>query len=169
MSENRAKSTLEAAGLTVADVQTVEVKDESSVNVVVKQSIEPGKSVQEGTAITIYIGYKKEEKEQSVDVSNVIGMTGSEAIEYLVSLGFKKSNITLAGTGNRNDIVESASSSYAKPSQTITLYMEKISEPSDIDDNNNNTDGSDNDNTNDNNSGDNGNNNGSSTSTAGHN
>ncbi len=158
MSENRAKSTLEAAGLKVADVQTVEVKDDSSVNVVVKQSIEPGKSVQEGTSITIYIGYKKEEKEQSVDVSDVIGMTGSDAIEYLVSLGFKRSNITLSGTGNRSDIVESASSQYAKPSQTITLYMEKTSEPSDTDDNNNNGE-----------NGENGDNNSSSTQTASHN
>ena len=166
MSENRAKSTLEAAGLTIADVQTVEVKDDSSVNVVVKQSIEPGKSVQEGTSITIYIGYKKEEKEQSVDVSDVVGMTGSDAIEYLVSLGFKRSNITLSGTGNRSDIVESASSQYAKPSETITLYMEKTSEPSDIDDDPNNNNGN-NDNNNDNNDVDN--NNSSSTSTADHN
>lgn len=130
MSENRAKSTLEQLGLTVADVQTVEVKDDSSVNVVVKQSIEPGKSVKEGTAITIYIGYKKEEKEEeSINISNVIGMQGSEAIQYLVGLGFSKSNIALDGTGNRKDVVESVSSKYAKPSEAITLYMEKVPTP----------------------------------------
>ncbi|MDY4079769.1 MAG: Stk1 family PASTA domain-containing Ser/Thr kinase [Clostridium sp.] len=130
MSENRAKSTLEKSGLTVADVQTVKVKDDSNVNVVVKQSIEPGKSVQAGTSITIYIGYKEEEKEQSVDLRVVIGMQGSEAIQYLVNLGFSRSNIALDGTGNRNDVVENVSSKYAKPSEAITLYTEKVSSPS---------------------------------------
>ena len=156
MSENRAKSTLEQSGLTVADVQTIKVKDDSNVNVVVKQSIEPGKSVQAGTSITIYIGYKEEEKEQSISLTDVIGMNGYDAIEYLVNLGFKRSNISLGGTGNKNDLVESVSQQYAKPSQSITLNMEQSSyNPSD----NNNGDNNNGDNNNENNNNNNDNNN----------
>ena len=169
MSENRAKSTLEKLGLTVADVQTIEVKDDSNVNVVVKQSIESGKSVQVGTPIIIYIGYKEEE--QSISLADVIGMRGSDAIEYLVNLGFKRSNISLGGTGNKNDFVESVSQQYAKPSQSITLNMEQSSyNPSDNnnDNENNNNGGIYNDNNNENNDENNDENNNES-STAGHN
>ena len=168
MSENRAKSTLEKSGLTVADVQTMEVKDDSNVNVVVKQSIEPGKSVQAGTSIIIYIGYK-EEKEQSISLTDVIGMKGSDAIEYLVGLGFKRSNISLGGTGNKNDIVESVSQKYAKPSQSITLNMEQSSyNPSDNNNGDNNNENNNEDN-NENENNNNENNNNNESSTASHN
>jgi serine/threonine-protein kinase len=120
-SQDEAKAALAQAGLYLdPNVPQVDVSDPNQYGKVVKQSVSPNTTVDEGTTVTISVGKTKD----MVNVTDYTGKQYSEAEAGLKGAGFTVSKQTQASAEPAGTVINQKPNAGLQPEgSTVTLYV----------------------------------------------
>ncbi|MGW5715661.1 Stk1 family PASTA domain-containing Ser/Thr kinase [Amycolatopsis sp. NPDC003865] len=120
LTKDDAETKLKEAGLTLNQVQDVDVSDDDQVGKVVSQTPQAGNEVQQGTSVSISIGKGKQQKQ----VPNFTGKSFSEAQSALTGLGFSVKRVDQQSDQPKDQVLQQTPNGGSVPvGSTITLTV----------------------------------------------
>lgn len=115
----------------VAETVYEKVMDEASVGKVIRQNIAQGQEIEKGSRIVLTVGVR----DDTIEVSNVVGMTSQDASNLLNERGFSVKIVQVYDAANEGTVIDqshTAGATYPKGTQII-LIVSKGPEKAQVD------------------------------------